>query len=305
MIKRQDILGNVNDSTNVTDSNGVSQYDQLNRPMLWEQTATVDGTHNSVFARSHFGYDNLSRLTASWRDEQAGKGEWFGYHATGQLTDVAYNADNVSSGTPQNATRTVNYAMTPDTLNRSTMADTGELSVYTPNALNQYTDVNGGGIYYDDKFNLMWTGGFSAGYDSENNLTAIASGEDYAQFVYDGLGRCVKRTIDWETTLITYDGWQPIAEWDEWNNLKAWNVYGAGPDEILTVTTRSGEICVITSTVWAMSCLFWIATATVLKGIPTTPLAILPSPIGTAIIHGLGAPTATASCLPVANTFPS
>jgi RHS repeat-associated protein len=77
------------------------------------------------------------------------------------------------------------------------------------------------------------TGGFSAGYDSQNQLTAIGSGEDYGQFTYDGLGRCLKRTIDWETTLITYDGWQPIAEWDEWNNLKAWNVYGSGPDEIL------------------------------------------------------------------------
>src|SRR5438067_466379 len=31
----------------------------------------------------------------------------------------------------------------------------------------------------------------------------------------------------------SYDGWQPIVEWDEWNNLKAWNVYGDGPDEIL------------------------------------------------------------------------
>src|SRR5438067_8940164 len=31
----------------------------------------------------------------------------------------------------------------------------------------------------------------------------------------------------------SYDGWQPIVEWDEWNNLKAWNVYGSGPDEIL------------------------------------------------------------------------
>jgi RHS repeat-associated protein len=200
---------------------------------MWEQTGTVSGTHDSAFAKSHFAYDNLSRLTASWRDEQAGKGEWFGYHATGQLTDVAYNADNVSNGTPQNATRTVNYAMTADTLNRSTMTDTGELSVYTPNALNQYTDLNGGGLYYDGNFNLMWTGGFSAGYDADKRLTAIGSGEDYGQFVYDGLGRCLKRTVDWETILITYDGWKPIVEWDQWNGLKAWNVYGTGPDEIL------------------------------------------------------------------------
>jgi RHS repeat-associated protein len=240
MIKRQDVYGGVNDSTNVMDSGGVGQYDQLNRPTMSEQTATVNGIHDSAFARSHFAYDNLGRLTASWRDEQGSKGEWYGYHVTGQLTDVAYNADNVASGTPQNATRTVNYALSADTLNRTMMSDSptefgagGELSVYTANALNQYTDLNGGSLYYDDKFNLISTGGFSAGYDSENQLTGIASGEDYGQFVYDGLGRCVKRTVDWETTLITYDGWQPIIEWDEWNNLKAWNVYGPGQDEIL------------------------------------------------------------------------
>src|SRR5882724_3836177 len=240
LMKRQDVLGGINDSTNIIDANGASQYDALNRPTIWEQTGTVNGTHDSAFARSHFAYDSLSRLTASWRDEQAGKGEWFGYHATGQLTDVAYNADNVSSGTPQNATRTVNYAVTPDTLNRSTMTDSpdqsgagGELSVYSPNALNQYTDLNGGGLYYDGNFNLMWTGGFSAGYDADKRLTAIGSGEDYGQFVYDGLGRCLKRTIDWETVLITYDGWKPIVEWDEWNGLKAWNIFGTGPDEIL------------------------------------------------------------------------
>jgi len=223
----------VNDSTNIMDANGVSQYDALNRPMIWEQTGTASGTHDSAFARSHFNYDNLGRLTASWRDEQESKGEWYGYHVTGPLTGVAYNADQVWTGAPQNATRSVDYYLTPDTLNRSVMIDSGEPSSYTPNVLNQYTDINGGGLYYDGNFNLMWTGGFSAGYDADKRLTAIGSGEDYGQFVYDGLGRCLKRTIDWETILITYDGWKPIAEWDEWNNLKAWNIYGAGADEIL------------------------------------------------------------------------
>jgi RHS repeat-associated protein len=233
MIKRQDVLNGVNDSTNIMDGGGVSQYDALNRPMMWEQTGTLNGVSNSEFARSHFNYDSLSRLTASWRDEQSGKGEWFGYDATGQLTGVSYNADGVSSGNPQNASRAVSYTMTPDTLNRSSMNDSGEVSNYTPNALNQYESVAGGGMYYDGNFNLMWTGGFSAGYDSANHLTAIGSGEDYGEFTYDGLGRCLKRTIDWETTLITYDGWKPTVEWDEWNNLKAWNIYGPGPDEIL------------------------------------------------------------------------
>jgi hypothetical protein len=82
MTKRQDVYGGVNDSTNVMDGSGVSQYDQLSRPMMWEQTGTVTlngvPVRNSAFAMSHFNYDNLGRLKASWRDEQASKGEWFG-----------------------------------------------------------------------------------------------------------------------------------------------------------------------------------------------------------------------------------
>lgn len=226
---RQDLYWGVNDSTNILDAAGVSQYDALNRPMMWEQTAVGNG----AFARSHFNYDKLGRLTASWRDEQASKGEWFGYNATGQLTDVKYNADGVSGGNPQNATRTVNYAIASNTLNRQSMNDNGDVSAYTPNALNQYQNVAGGEMYYDGNFNLIWIGGFSASYDAMNRLYWAQSNEDTAQFVYDGLGRCLKRTINWETILIAYDGWKPIVEWDEWGYRKAWNVYGAGPDEIL------------------------------------------------------------------------
>src|SRR5437588_9481573 len=97
------------------------------------------------------------------------------------------------------STHSVTETITSHTLNRLSVNDSRDQSDYAPNALNQYQNVAGGDIYYDDKFNLMWTGGFSAGYDSENHLTAIGSGEDYGQFVYDGLGRCLKRTIDWET----------------------------------------------------------------------------------------------------------
>ncbi len=57
MTKRQDVYGGVNDSTNIVDSYGTSQYDALNRPTMWEQTGTVNGASNTAFARSHFAYD--------------------------------------------------------------------------------------------------------------------------------------------------------------------------------------------------------------------------------------------------------
>lgn len=230
MTKRQNVYGGVNDSTNILDAAGVSQYDALNRPMKWQQTRVG----NQSFALSFFRYDNLGRLIASWREEQQNKGEVFGYNTSGQLTGVAYNADGVGGGAAVNPTRTVFYNMTPDTLNRTSMDDNGIVSDYTPNALNQYQNVAGGEMYYDGNFNLIWGGpGFSASYDAMNRLVSAQSSEDSAQFVYDGLGRCLKRKVSWETILITYDGWKPITEWDEWGNRKAWNVYGAGPDEIL------------------------------------------------------------------------
>jgi len=70
MTRRKEEWGGVNDSTNIVDANGTSMYDALNRPTMWEQT----GSGNVPFARSWQQYDALGRMTAAWRDEQAGKG---------------------------------------------------------------------------------------------------------------------------------------------------------------------------------------------------------------------------------------
>jgi hypothetical protein len=48
-------------------------------------------------------------MTATWRDEQGGKGERFGYDPMGQLTSAAYNADQVWTGSALNPSRTVSY----------------------------------------------------------------------------------------------------------------------------------------------------------------------------------------------------
>jgi RHS repeat-associated protein len=69
-----------------------------------------------------------------------------------------------------------------------------------------------------------------SGFRAELTLSQAAGS---ASFIYDGLGRCVKRTINSVTTLLTYDGWNPILEWDQNGNFRAWNIYGARPDEIL------------------------------------------------------------------------
>ncbi|MEY2508897.1 MAG: hypothetical protein QOH01_3226, partial [Verrucomicrobiota bacterium] len=227
MIKRQDVYWGVNDSTNVEDANGTSMYDQLNRPTMWEDTHSGD----NAFARSFQQYDSLSRLTATWRVEQYQQGERFGYDAMGQLTSVAYNADYVWTGNPLNATRNVAYNLDP--LNRISVNDNGTQLGYTPDALNQYVGVGAQSPSYDANFNLTGFDGASFNYNAANQLTSASRGGNTVQFVYDGLGRCLKRTINGVTTLLVYDGWKSLADWAGDGSWWAYRIYGAGADEVL------------------------------------------------------------------------
>jgi RHS repeat-associated protein len=126
-------------------------------------------------------------------------------------------------------------------LNRSSVTDTGVTTLYSPNALNQYTSMAGSSLSYDNNFNLTHMTGFNGIYDAGNLLVAASNGaslevqQTIAGFVYDGLGRCVKRTFNGVGTILVYDGWKPIGEWDATvpDYFQAWNVYGPGPDEIL------------------------------------------------------------------------
>ena len=156
-----------------------------------------------MFARSHYHYDTLSREVAMWRDEQGGKGDRFDYSPTNQLTNVSYNADQVWTGSPQNASRTVGYNYRPDTLNRQSMNDNGAVSNYTADAMNQYTAITGQGIHYDGNFNIWYLNGGYVYYDADKRVTSVwVGGSEWMHFTYDGLGRCVRRMEMGTTTLI-------------------------------------------------------------------------------------------------------
>ena len=182
---------------------------------------------------SHYDYDLNNNIQDTYRDEQAGKGERFGYDYANQLTSAVYNADNVQTPNPTNYDRSVSY--TCDALNRTSMNDNGAITNYTPNGLNQLTAVTGMQSTYDQNFNQKKIDGWVYTYDAARrvgNATNNTTGHS-TQFSYDGLNRCVKRVTDGVTTLITYDGWKPIAEWDTAGTRTAWNMYGPGPDQIL------------------------------------------------------------------------
>ena len=219
--KQQDKIQGL-DSTNFT-------YDALDRVTLCAQT----GANDVSFATSHYDYDLSNNIQDTYRDEQAGKGERFGYDYANQLTSAVYNADNVQTPNPTNYDRSVSY--TCDALNRTSMNDNGTMTSYTPNGLNQLTTVTGMASTYDQDFNQKKINGWVYTYDAARRVgdaTNSTTGHS-VQFSYDGLNRCVKRVTDGVTTLITYDGWKPIAEWDTAGTRTAWNMYGPGPDQIL------------------------------------------------------------------------
>jgi YD repeat-containing protein len=72
--------------------------------------------------------------------------------------------------------------------------------------------IGGQTVEYDQNFNVSLLNGWSYGYDAEKHLMVTNNGGSSASFVYDGLGRCVKRTINGTTTRLIYDGWKPIME---------------------------------------------------------------------------------------------
>lgn len=142
----------------------------------------------------------------------------------------------IDAWAPPPGPRTVTYDN--DSINRKSMDDSGTVTAYTRNQLNQYTGITGypHPPVYDTNFNLSFYMGWNYVYDADKRLTSVTGAGHSAEFVYDGLGRCVKRTVDGVTTAITYDEWKPIVEW-KWENgashLVAWNLYGPGADEIL------------------------------------------------------------------------
>ena len=222
MSKRQNVFQGLDSTT--------FSYDALDRVTEVGQS----GANDVNFATSHYDYDLVNNIQDTYRDEEAGKGERFGYDDANQLTSAVYNADGVQTPNPTNATRTVGYTLTP--LNRLSLSDNGALTNYTVDGMNQYTQVTGMASLYDQNFNQRKLGGWLYTYDAARRMTKAANSStgSAVDFVYDGLNRCVQRITNGTARIFTYDGWRPIAEWNgNGNSLLAWNLYGPGPDEVL------------------------------------------------------------------------
>jgi RHS repeat-associated protein len=196
----------------------------------------MQGNASIVFARSHYQYDKVNREVATWRDgpqdEAGSKGERFWFETNNQIKKAYYKADYVWTATPSTPATYREYTYTADKLNWSSVNDNGYNAPFVANDLNQYTSVNGSVPHYDNRFNLDQFWGMNYNHNSANQLISV-TGSHSASFTYDGLGRCVRRTVDGQTRIFAYDGWNAIVEWDQSGNFMATNLYGPKADEIL------------------------------------------------------------------------
>ena len=215
-------------------------YDAINRPI----TCAQNGSNGANFATSHYDYDKLGNFQDTYRDEEGGKGERFGYNPFNQVSSVVYSATNVTSSSPTNPAKSVSYSVS--NRNRKTMTVTDNsvspsvttTTTYNNVDLNQISSIQVNGnpaqtVSWDSNMNLNGYSGWGYSYDAENRLISVSGNGHYASFIYDGVGRCVKRSIDGATTVFTFDQWTPVMEWDGSGNWLATNIYGLGDDELV------------------------------------------------------------------------
>ena len=224
-------------------------YDALNRPIF--ATHSNGGT---TFSRNQYEYTSVGNvqdiLRGSYPPYEDGKGDYFtgtNYDPINQLQSAVYSG---TTATDPNPARSVSYSTgnrnwVSTTINDNTTSPRiiNQSTTYGHDNLNQYTDININGsdqtIQYDNNFNLTWYNSWTYSYDAENRLISATLPQNgqipghTATFMYDGIGRCIQRTIDGATTVYTYDQWTPIVEWDGNGNVTATNVYGLGDDEVL------------------------------------------------------------------------
>ncbi len=195
---------------NETGTTIVSQYDYQYDALGRRSDVKNSGTAFGIAAFNKFGYDDRNQVTESSR-----------YTGT--------NIDDLTNPVPAEY-RGYDY----DPIgNRKTATVASATDTYTANPLNQYTQVAGAGsqsLGYDFDGNLtdiVVNGvGQKLTYNAENRLTIVestspADGSTKVEFVYDYLGRRIKKFVfnfssgSWLLTseyLFLYDSWNLIEE---------------------------------------------------------------------------------------------
>ena len=205
----------------------------------------------------NYSYDNANRLT---QITQGSSTATFTYDAAGRRTSltlpngvlVEYAYDNASRLTEitykQNGTtvlgnltyeydRNGNRIKTGGSFARTGLPQAVASTAY--NAANHQTTFGDKTLTYDDNGNLQTvtdsSGTTTYTWNARNQLVGIGGPGVSATFVYDGLGRREKKTINSNVTEFLYDGLNPVQE-TSGSTILANILPGLGIDEFLTRT---------------------------------------------------------------------
>ena len=138
-------------------------------------------------------------------------------------------------GEAPDSARNVTYKL--DKMGNRTSVIDGATTIYTPNALNQYTAVGGHTLTNGRYHEMDAYDGLSVTYINDERLSGATYLNYNYQLAYDSLGRCVTRTRDGVATYYIYDGENPIAEFTSTSAWAGWNLYGGRIDEIIQRNT--------------------------------------------------------------------
>lgn len=199
------------------------QYDDLNR-LTTLINYSPGGTVQSRFA---YTYNKAGIRTFMTTLEGVHN---YTYDNTYQLTGVSY---------PDG--RTVGYDF-DEVGNRKSITDNGALTIYSSNALDQYTQVGSETFSYDVNGNLSTrniSGNVTTyGWDDDDRLVSVDRNGVHIDYRYDYQGRLVSKTIGGQETFYVWDGINLVAEVDSTGTVIKRYVFGASIDEIIVVTAN-------------------------------------------------------------------
>ena len=157
------------------------------------------------------GFTYLANHLPQTKTLPGGQSETYAYDAANQLSSIAY----AGSGVP--ASSQITYGYDARGLRAGVWDSWARVGLPTAmagpavyNAANQLTNWNGTANTYDLNGNLTAAGTQTYTWNARDQLTATSGGT--SSFVYDGLGRRIKKVVSATTTKFLYDGLNPVQE---------------------------------------------------------------------------------------------
>jgi RHS repeat-associated protein len=186
------------------------------------KTITHLDADDTVLSFFHYEHDLLGRPVSVATES----GDWaYEYSVTGRLTGAVFTSTD--AGVPS---RSLSYDYDAEG-NRISMTLDGVTTLYSVNALNQYSSVGGQAYSYDADGNLLSDGVTTYTYDSLGQLISANDGVDSLQLEYNALGLLVGVADDgvWTRYLVDANGWpNPVASYDQDGDALASYRYALG-----------------------------------------------------------------------------